>query len=62
MRELTIKEKLVMKYAATGKSNGEIATVLEVSKSTVENHIHSIFIKLNVRNRVEAINKYRKDI
>lgn len=59
--KLTHRENQIMQHMAKGKENSEIATELGISKSTTENHIHSVYIKLNVKNRVQAINKWRKD-
>jgi LuxR family maltose regulon positive regulatory protein len=46
-----------MKLIATGIGNEEIAEKLFVSKNTVKFHIKNIFIKLDVRNRVQALQK-----
>ena len=40
---------------ATGLDNTEIARALEMSRSTVKNHITSIFDKLHVRDRAQAV-------
>jgi DNA-binding NarL/FixJ family response regulator len=40
---------------AQGKSNGEIAEALVVSKRTVEKHIAHILMKLGVRNRSQIV-------
>ena len=42
-----------------GLSNQEIAQQLFLSQSTVKSHIGSIFRKLNVENRVSALNYAR---
>jgi len=40
-----------------GQSNKEIASRLECSVKTVKNHLNSIFQKLGVSNRTEAVVK-----
>ncbi len=52
---LTGREIEVLKLMVQGLNNPEIAEKLYVSRSTVKYHISSIFAKLNVTNRSEAI-------
>jgi DNA-binding CsgD family transcriptional regulator len=54
-RPLTARERQVLHLLADGRSNDELATVLNVSKHTVKNHLFSIYDKLGVSNRMEAI-------
>lgn len=49
------KEQLILKLAAQGKGNKEIAEILFMSQRTVEYNLTRIFGKLNVRSRAEAI-------
>ena len=44
-----------MMLLAQGKSNKEIGVSLYVSETTVKSHLRSIFRKLNVLSRTEAI-------
>jgi DNA-binding NarL/FixJ family response regulator len=44
----------VLRLAAAGRRNREIAAALTVSVRTVEHHLDSIYGKLGVRGRVEA--------
>jgi DNA-binding NarL/FixJ family response regulator len=53
--ELTEREREVLVLIAQGHSNHEIARKLERSDKTVRNHITSIFSKLQVTSRSEAI-------
>ena len=54
---LTRREAEIMELISTGIGNEEIAGKLFVSKNTVKFHIKNIFIKLNVKNRVQAMHK-----
>src|SRR6476661_6968030 len=45
----------VLKLLAQGKSNKEIGSVLFISPGTVKSHVKSIFAKLNVNSRAEAV-------
>jgi NarL family two-component system response regulator LiaR len=53
--ELTERELEVLKLAAVGLSNREIASRLVVSPRTVQSHLANIFGKLNVGSRTEAV-------
>jgi len=52
---LTDREVDVLKFLARGRSNKEIGTDLFISETTVKTHVRSIFSKLNVMSRTEAI-------
>ncbi|MBI5210885.1 MAG: response regulator transcription factor [Elusimicrobia bacterium] len=54
---LTKTEIKVLAWLGRGKSNKEIAAQLECSVKTVKNHLNSIFQKLGVSNRTEAVVK-----
>jgi DNA-binding NarL/FixJ family response regulator len=51
---LTQREREILTLLVSGRNNGEIASVLTISLSTVKFHVSSIFGKLGVTNRVEA--------
>ncbi|MER7667669.1 response regulator transcription factor [Kitasatospora sp. NPDC096128] len=53
--ELTPREVEVWRLIATGLDNAAIALELEISQSTVKNYITSIFGKLDVRDRAQAV-------
>lgn len=51
---LSEQERAVLRSIAMGSSNGEVAKHLGISIATVKYHLGRIFVKLGVRNRVEA--------
>ncbi len=54
-RCLTAREVEVLQMIATGKSNIQIAEDLFLSEKTVKNHLTSIFKKLKVTDRTQAL-------
>lgn len=52
---LTEREKDVLLLVTKGKSNKEIAQELVIGITTVKGYIYSIFRKLNVKNRTQAV-------
>ena len=52
---LTEREWEVLSLLITGASNREISAALDISHRTVGNHLASIFSKLGVRTRTEAM-------
>ncbi|WP_077003304.1 alpha/beta fold hydrolase [Variovorax sp. KK3] len=52
---LTPRERELVELLAQGRDNAQIAAVLGLSDKTVRNHISSIFHKLQVENRGQAI-------
>lgn len=52
---LTSREKEILTLVAKGESNADIARKLFVREVTVKTHLNSIYKKLNVDNRVQAV-------
>ena len=54
------KEKQVVTYIVKGNSNQEIAQALFISPNTVHSHMKSIYAKLGVNSRLQAIERLRE--
>lgn len=53
--ELTDRELVVLRAVATGQSNKDIGRSLFISEATVKAHLKSVFAKLDVLSRTEAV-------
>jgi len=53
--ELTPRERDVLRQLALGRSNKEIAAALTIGEETVKSHVGSVFAKLQVENRAQAV-------
>ncbi|WP_435640954.1 helix-turn-helix transcriptional regulator [Micavibrio aeruginosavorus] len=51
---LTAKEREVLTWAASGKTDAEIAVILNLSRNTIDTHMRKIFKKLDANSRVLA--------
>ena len=56
---LTARECEILALLASGQSNKEMARALGISPNTVKTHIARLFEKLEVKRRVQAIEKAR---
>ncbi len=52
---LTRRERQIITFLSMGASNQQIAEQLFVSENTVKTHLHNIFKKIDVKNRVQAL-------
>lgn len=53
--ELTEREREVLVLLARGRTNDEIAADLFLSRATVKTHVGNVFMKLNLRDRAQAV-------
>jgi DNA-binding NarL/FixJ family response regulator len=56
--DLTPREREIMGLIAEGLSNQQIAARLVISPKTVKNHIHSIYQRIGVHERGQAVNHW----
>jgi DNA-binding NarL/FixJ family response regulator len=57
---LTDRERSVLELMAAGSTNPEIALSLHLSRHTVKEHTSSVYRKLGVRNRTEAVQRAQR--
>lgn len=52
---LTAREEDVLTALSRGLSLAEIGSELQISRQTVKSHVHNLYLKLDVHNRLEAV-------
>mgnify|MGYP001214818657 FL=1 len=58
--QLTKREIEILECLSKGNRNQEIADQLFISRSTVKKHIENIYLKLQLKSRVELVNWYKQ--
>ena len=56
---LTARECEILGLLASGESNKEMARRLDISPNTVKTHVASVYLKLEVQKRMQAVEKAR---
>ncbi|RUS46665.1 response regulator transcription factor [Cohnella sp. AR92] len=57
---LTGQETRIVQYMAEGLSNRQIAEALHITSETVKSHLKNVFRKLDVNNRVRALQRAKE--
>ncbi|MED5018252.1 response regulator transcription factor [Paenibacillus chibensis] len=57
---LTGQETRIVQYMAEGLSNKQIAETLHITSETVKSHLKNVFRKLDVNNRVRALQRAKE--
>ena len=55
LARLTPRETQILNHIADGKSNKQIANILQISERTIKNHVSAILRKLNANDRTHAV-------
>jgi DNA-binding NarL/FixJ family response regulator len=55
LKDLTEREREMVSWVATGRSNSEIASQLHVSTDTVRTHVSRAMVKLQARDRAQLV-------
>jgi len=57
IQKLTARELEILKLLAEGRYYRDIGEALGISSSTVRAHLHSVYLKLQVKSRTQAVIK-----
>ena len=52
---LTEREREIVSLLASGKTYKQVARALQLSQSTIRNHLHNVYQKLDVVDRAQAV-------
>lgn len=55
VKQLTLRELTILNWVKNGKTNWEIAQIMGVTERTIRFHVESIFTKLDVTSRSQAV-------
>jgi DNA-binding NarL/FixJ family response regulator len=55
LADLSAREREILEQLARGRSNDEIAGELVLSRATVKTHVGNLFMKLDLRDRAQAV-------
>lgn len=55
VKQLTLRELTILNWVKNGKTNWEIAQIMGVTERTIRFHVESIFSKLDVTSRSQAV-------
>jgi NarL family two-component system response regulator LiaR len=58
---LSVRQRQILGLLATGRTNLQMASALNVSTDTIKTHLSDIFSKLRVTNRTQAVLWYQSD-
>jgi DNA-binding CsgD family transcriptional regulator len=58
---ITRREREIIEQVCSGKSNQEIADALFISLQTVKDHTHRIYLKMDIKSRVQLIKMMQRD-
>ena len=57
--QVTPREREVLQLVSKGLSYKEVSQKMGVSPETIKKHLKNIYRKLNVQNKIEALNKVK---
>ncbi|MGI2908491.1 response regulator transcription factor [Tolypothrix sp. VBCCA 56010] len=57
LNKFSVKEITILKLTASGMKNDDIANMMYVSEGTVRSYMHSLYTKLEVKDRLNAVRK-----
>lgn len=55
LEKLTPREKEVLRLLVDARENAEIARILGITEQTVKNHVHHLYEKLGIFNRIQLV-------